>query len=205
MPNTQRKSKWLRKAIIACACVVLAVVVGLKWETCLRAVTYHEALRYDKPFGPAIAAADRIVVRADGFDCCGPVDETNILFVVTQPDEIAAVAKHIQFESRTTTNSLWESCMCCGSPGIDWYRGNERIVLTSIQHDHAIRWRGFSTMRILGFRVGYGDGPLTKDSQVWLKGWFSSHGIRKKEEKEPANKPAAPNAGIAPRLTIGYR
>lgn len=180
----------------------MAVVVGLKWEGCLRAVTYHKDIRYDKPFGPAIAASDRIVVRDGGFDCCGPVDETNILFVVTQPEEITAVAEHIQFESRTTTNSLWESCMCCGGPGIDWYRGKKRIVFTAMQHGHAIRWRGFSTMRILGFRAGYGDGPLTKESQVWLKAWFSSHGIDRKEEKEPANKPAAGKAGIAPQLTI---
>jgi len=85
--------------------------------------------------------------------------------------------------------------MCCGSPGIDWYKGGKRIALTSVQHGHAIRWRGFSTMRILGFRVGYGDGPLTDESQVWLKDWFKSHGIGRNKEEESANQSmqATPN------------
>jgi hypothetical protein len=186
MTDTQHKSKWYRKAIIASVLAVIAAVVGCNWKACLEAGTYHQAVRYDKPFGPAIAAADRIVVRADGFDCCGPVDEKTILFVATQPDEIAAVAKHIQFEPRTTTNSLLETCMCCGSPGIDWYKQKKRIALTSVQHGNAIRWRGFSTLRIMGVRTGYGDGPLTKESQAWLKQWLGSHGVGNKDTEKPA-------------------
>jgi hypothetical protein len=56
---------------------------------------------------------------------------------------------------------------------------NKRIVFAAVQHGQGIRWRGFSTMRILGFRVGYGDGPLTQESQDWMKEWFRSHGIGK--------------------------
>lgn len=187
MMDMKRKRGGIRRGIIACVLVGVAVVVGVKWQTCLRAVSYHTPVEYDKPFGPAIAGADRVVIRADGFDCCGPVDETNILFIVTEPDRISDVAKHISFVSRTTTNSLWESCMCCGGPGIDWYKGKKRIVFTAMQHGHAIRWRGFSTMRILGFRVGYGDGPLTENSQAWLKEWFKSHGIGREEEMGAAS------------------
>jgi hypothetical protein len=190
----ERKRKWIRGAIIACALLAIAVVAAFKWEDCLRALIYHKPVRYDEPFGPAIAGADRIVVRADGFDCCGPVDETNILCVVTEPDQITEVASHIRFESKTTTNSLLETCLCCGGLGIDWYRGKKRIVFTAMQHGDAIRWRGFSTTRILGFRVGYGDGPLTYESQVWMKKWFMSHGIGRKEKEESANK--------ASRLTL---
>lgn len=182
--DTKLKRKWFQRASVAC----VVVVVAIKWEACLTTVVYHTPVKYDEPLGPAIAGADRIVIRADGFDCCGPVDGTNILFVVTDPGEIADVANHISFVAQTTTNSLWESCMCCGGPGVDWYNGKKRIVFTAMQHGDAIRWRGFSTMRILGFRVGYGDGPLTEDSQTWLKEWFSSHGIENEEEKESANK-----------------
>jgi hypothetical protein len=177
----------MRRAIVICVVVGVGVAVAFNWEACLRAVTYHTPVKYDEPFGPAIAGADRIVVRADGFDCHGPVDETNILFVVTEPSEIADVEHHIRFVSRTTTNSFWETCMCCGGPGIDWYKGKKRIVFTAMQHGHGIRWRGFSTMRILGFRVGYGDGPLTEDSQAWFKEWFKTHGIGSEEKEASAN------------------
>jgi len=196
--ENERKRKWMRRAILAGTLAAVAVLAIFKWEDCLRALICQRAVRYDEPFGPAIAGADRIVVRADGFDCCGPVDETNILFVVTEPEQIADVASHIRFESRTTTNSFMETCMCCGGPGIDWYRGKKRIVFTAMQHEHGIRWRGFSTMRILGFRVGYGDGPLTQESQAWMKEWFRSHGIGKKEEKESANKASEATPESAP-------
>lgn len=188
--STKRGRKWIRRAVIFCALVGVGVAVAFNWETCLPAVTYHIRVKYDEPFGPAIAGADRIVVRADGFDCCYPVDETKVLFTVTSPKEIAEVANHIRFVSRSTTNSLGESCLCCGGPGIDWYRGEKRIVFTAMQHGRAIRWRGFSTLRILMFRAGngYGDGPLTDESQIWLKKWFLSHGVGQSEKGESVNK-----------------
>ncbi len=192
--KTQRKQKWARGSIIAFVLLGIAGVAVFKWESCLRAVIYHRPVQYDEPFGPALAGADRIVVRADGFDCCGPVDETSILFIVTSPEEIADVANHIRFVSRTTTNSFLDSCLCCGGPGVDWYKGKKRIVFTAMQHGHGIRWRGFSTMRILGLRVGYGDGPLTEGSQEWLKGWFKSHGIERDADKGSANN-QMPNIG----------
>ncbi len=96
---------------------------------------------------------------------------------MTDPEEVEAVRAHIAFQPRTTTDSFMETCMCCGEPGMDWYRGDQRIALTAMQHGHSIRWRGFSTSRLLGFTIGYGDGPLTEESQAWLKEWFQSHGV----------------------------
>ncbi|MCI5221353.1 MAG: hypothetical protein D3924_01380 [Candidatus Electrothrix sp. AR4] len=179
----KNKRNWIRRAIITCVLVGVALLAAFKWQDGLRRlVISHKPVQYDQPFGPVIAEADRIVVRGGGFDCCGPVDETAVLFTVTEPEEVADVARHIRFTQRTTTNSLSEACMCCGGPGIDWYKGKKRVALTAMQHGYAIRWRGFSTMRILGFRVGYGDGPLTEESQAWLKEWFRSHGIEPEEE-----------------------
>ena len=63
-----------------CILAAVAALVVVHWEEFLEAGTFHRPLNYDGPFGPAIAAADRIVVRADGFDCCGPVDESGVLF-----------------------------------------------------------------------------------------------------------------------------
>jgi hypothetical protein len=56
--------------------------------------------------------------------------------------------------------------MCCGYPAIDWYKGDYRLALTSVQHGGAIRWRDFP-----------GDASLTKESSEWLIDWFLEHGI----------------------------
>lgn len=155
--------------------VALGTALAFTWESCLRALIHHRPLAYDQPFHPAIARADKVIVRAGGFDCCGPVDETNILFQVTDPEDVDRLRKHLVFVSRTTTNAFLETCLCCGGPGIDWYQGGRRMALTALQHGHAVRWRGFSTSRILGVRFGYGDGPLTEESQQWLEAWFAAH------------------------------
>ncbi|XOF33997.1 MAG: hypothetical protein ACL93V_01470 [Candidatus Electrothrix sp. YB6] len=179
-----RQRKWIRRVVIAGLLAGIALLAAFKWQDGLRLLIYHKPVQYDRSFESVIAEADRIVVRGDGFDCCGPVDETAVLFIVTEPEEIADVARHIRFVPRTTTNSLSETCMCCGGPGIDWYKGEKRVALTAMQHGHAIRWRGFSTMRIIGFRIGYGDGPLTEESQAWLKGWFRLHDVEVEEEEK---------------------
>ncbi len=177
--KVSRKAKWI---IVAVLLVAFGTTLAFTWEKCLRALIYHRPLRYDAPFHPAIADADRIVVRSGGFDCCHPLKDTNILFQVTDPKDVAAVKTNIRFQAKTTTNAFYETCLCCGCPGIDWYKGTKRIALTAMQHGDSIRWRGFSTTRILGFRVGYGDGPLTDESREWLGKWFKLHGNRKSKE-----------------------
>jgi hypothetical protein len=173
---------WLFSIAILSGLSLAAFVTREHW---LWGMAYHRPLRYDVPFHPAIAKADKVVVRDGGFDCCGKVDGDKILFTVTDPEEVKQVAAHLEFQSVTTTNSLYESCMCCGSPGIDWYRDGRRIALTAVQHGHGIRWRGFATSRILGIQIGYGDGPLTKGSADWLVGWLAEHGVTgPKEEAE---------------------
>lgn len=170
-----------RTVRIVAACLLVVLFAGggwgiIHWDKCARHLLYQRPIRYDQqPFHKTIAKADRIVVRDGGFDCCGPVDEDAVLFVITNADEIRKVAEHLQFQSKATTNSFMESCMCCGSPGIDWLAGSNRLALTSVQHTNALRWKGFSTGRILGWKVGYGDAPLTKESAAWLALWLSNH------------------------------
>ncbi len=178
--KTSRRTKWIA---IGCAVIAFTVLAGiggllfLDWEECLYSLKYDRPLRYDVPFHPAIAHADRIVVRGDGFDCCGPVDETNVLFEVTDPTEVALVRTNLAFQPETTTNAIAETCLCCGGPSIDWYRGGKRIALTAVVHGRRIRWKGFSTSWVLGVRVAYGDGPLTDESVQWLADWLQSHGV----------------------------
>ena len=180
--HTSRAFKWTVAMVIVTS---IGISIALTWELCwnsfINVALYHKPLDYRLPFHPAIEHADRIVIRADGFNCCGPVDETNILFQVTAADEIADVRSHISFLALTTTNSFQETCMCCGSPGMDWYRGSKRLALTAIVHGGKIRWKRFSTGRFMGIRVGYGDALLTEESEQWLREWLSSHGVRDEE------------------------
>lgn len=165
----RRLSKWL--IVLGCAGVA-AAIVGAYRRDIVDALVYQRPVRYDQPFHPAVAAADRIVVRSDGYDCCHPVSAATTLFVVTSPAEVADIRSHLRFQPLVTSNSMLETCMCCGEPGMDWYRGSSLIARTAFQHGKALRWRGFSTSRILGVSIGYGDAPLTAASRDWLAGWL---------------------------------
>ena len=111
----------------------------------------------------AIAEANRIVVRDGGFNGPRPIDKQNVLFQVTDPKEIALVFERLEFQE---TQELG-ACPCVGYPGIDWYQGKTRLVVASVQHCRAIRWKDFP-----------GDAALTEDSQAWLKQWLLGHGVK---------------------------
>ena len=139
---------------------------------------YGESWRYDGRFHTAIKNADSIVVRAGGFDCCGPVDEDPVLFEIIDPDEVEAVFRNLEFK----TNQAVDACMCCGGPGIDWYKGKKRIALTACQ-DSALCWKGFPGPK------KYSDAQLTRESGNWLSAWIKKH--RGTAEDQDANKPDA--------------
>ncbi len=117
-------------------------------------------------FAEAIQSADKIVIRNGGFDCCGnDVDGQDTLLELTDPKFIAQFNNNIVFQRRTTLVHR-SQCGCCGYPGIDWYAGGERIVLTGMQHGSAVRWAGFST-----------DEHLTEESSAWLNRFLRLRGV----------------------------
>ncbi len=69
--SLSRRTKWIAALVLFAAA---ATLFAFFWRPILTSLIYERPLRYDVPFSPAVAGADRIVVRADGFDCCGPVD-----------------------------------------------------------------------------------------------------------------------------------
>ena len=71
--------------------------------------------------------------------------------------------------------------MCCGYPGIDWYKGKKRLALTAVQHGMGIRWKKFGTSYVGPIRF-YGDVPLTTDSALWLIDWLRGHGVTNRVE-----------------------
>jgi tetratricopeptide (TPR) repeat protein len=149
-----KPSRWrtVRRWLVLSLLVAVALVI--LWE-----VTGYRKIA---TFRDSIATADRIVVRDGGFNCCGPVDDEVILFEVTDPSEIEAVVTNLTFAGSQSP------CNCCGFPGIDWYRGEERVALTAIQHGKAVRWGG-SDLR------------LSETSRQWLTHWLVGHGVKEEE------------------------
>jgi hypothetical protein len=125
---------------------------------------WHE----DGTFHRLIARADLIVVRDGGFNCCGSVDGQKILLTLTNKQEILEFNKRLQF-SPTPSGRF---CLCCGYPGIDWYDGTNRLALTSIQHDWALRWKGFPC-----------DAGFDRDTATWLVDWLVAHGINGRDDE----------------------
>ena len=130
-------------------------------------VSLLELARAEKAcFFKTVSEADRIVVRDGGFDCCvseEEIDRQPVLAVVTNAADVAAFTAMIRFEDGPSTGAC---CMCCGHPGIDWWKGGERLALTSVQHGKGLRWRTFSD-----------DYPFTAESASALSRWFEARGI----------------------------
>ena len=59
------------------------------------------------------------------------------------------------------------SCMCCGHPGVDWWKGDELLARTAVQHLTALRWKGF-----------HGDAELTPEASEALTAWFAARNIK---------------------------
>ena len=126
-------------------------------------------------FAKLVATADKIVVRKGGYICHSKnVDEQPVAAVITNASEIAAFNDSLRFYRHYPGMS---NCMCCGYPGIDWWVGDKKIVLSNVQHCRALRWEGFG-----------GDMPLVKDSSKKLRSWLQDHGI-----KFPGGKLATPS------------
>ena len=58
-------------------------------------------------------------------------------------------------------------CMCCGHPGIDWWKGDELLARTAVQHLKALRWKRFR-----------GDAQLTQEAENALTAWFAARNIK---------------------------
>ncbi len=111
-------------------------------------------------FGAAIRDADRIVIRDGGGGCCGAnPDKEPALYVITNKAEMA------KFNSMFKFAGVNPRCMCCGYPGVDWWKGDKRLVLTAIHHGRALRWSGFGGV----------DVRFMPESARRIRDWFKEH------------------------------
>jgi len=168
-------------------CRHVCVIIFVAWAAGCTVKTPSDQWTYRGEFHDAISAADQIVVRDGGFNCCRSVDDQKVLFRVADPREIKEVADHIQFQSP----QVMDSCLCCGYPGIDWYKDGKRVALTSIQHYFALRWKGFPGNARFTYgdaRFTYGDARFTQESSEWIVTWLAKHGITRPKEAFEAEK-----------------
>ncbi len=114
-------------------------------------------------FQEAVAEADRVVIRDGGFGCCTKPERDPVLLVLTDPKEIAELRGIFKFKDRGSNSE----CMCCGHPGIDWWKGDELLARTAVQHLTALRWKGF-----------HGDAELTPEASEALSAWFAARSIK---------------------------
>ena len=114
-------------------------------------------------FQSAVAGADRVVIRDGGYGCCSKPEDDPVLLVLTDTQEISDFRALFKFEDKGENGS----CMCCGHPGIDWWKGDVLVARTAVQHLQGLRWKGF-----------YGDAELTSEARKTLDDWFSKHNVK---------------------------
>ena len=85
-----------------------------------------------------------------------------MLLELREPKEIAELRGIFKFKDLGSNGG----CMCCGHPGIDWWKGGEKLAQTALHHGKTVWWDGFTW-----------DFVLTEKSQKEIAAWLSSHSI----------------------------
>ena len=152
-PYRSNKPFSVGRKIFAGVMSVFAVIeIGIfyYWSGCFGIIS-------NARFASAVGEADRVVIRDGGF-CHGDPDHEPALYVLTNQAEIAAFNQMFRFTGSRP------QCKCCGYPGVDWWKGDQRIVKSSIHHGMALRCEGFSS-----------DRGLALSSRTKLRDWFKRH------------------------------
>ena len=128
-------------------------------------------------FKKRVVQADKIVIRDGTVNWDLPTDKDPVLCTITDPKEIAAFNKMFVFVEKAKKSDWQPSdtgqlCRCEGGPGIDWWKGGEKLAQTALHHGTSLRWDGFTW-----------DFFLTPSSKDALAKWFSAHSIDLKTEK----------------------
>ena len=128
-------------------------------------------------FKKRVAQADKIVIRDGTVKWDRPTDKDPVLRTITDPKEIAAFNKMFVFVEKAKKED-WEPsdtgqpCRCEGGPGIDWWKGGEKLAQTALHHGKSLWWDGFTW-----------DFFLTPSSKDEVAKWFSANSIDLKTEK----------------------
>lgn len=86
-------------------------------------------------FQAKLTQCDKIVIRDGGNVSHDDIDKQKVLMTITESSEIKEFIESIEFSVFQEKGA----CECYGWPGIDFYCGTERIMVTSVQHNKALR------------------------------------------------------------------
>jgi hypothetical protein len=125
-------------------------------------------------FKKRIAQADKIVIRDGGVNWDLPTDKDPVLCTIVDPKEIAAFNKMFAFVEKADwqPSDIGQQCRCQGGPGIDWWKGEEKLAQTALHHGKSLWWGGFTW-----------DFFLTPPSKDAVAKWFSAHSLDLKIEE----------------------
>lgn len=127
------KGRWQRIREIAVYFIAVAhlLIIGL-W---LHYVIGYFGIDMAR-FRAMVKDADRIVIRDGGGLCHSDLDKEPSLYEITNRTEIA------EFNAMFRFSGTCMPCMCCGYPGVDWWRDGKRIAVSAIHHGSALRVEG---------------------------------------------------------------
>ncbi len=106
-------------------------------------------------FRAMVEDADRVVIRDGGGLCHSDPDREPSICEITDKAEIA------EFNAMFRFSGTRLPCMCCGYPGIDWWRDGKRIAVSALHHGTALRIEGKGC-----------DWRLTPDSSFRIVKWI---------------------------------
>lgn len=124
-------------------------------------------LGMNQALADSTACAERIRVRSGGLCHRDPGSEETLL-EVADPAEVRA------FLPLLTVNESDQrgSCMCCGQPTIELYRGERLVAEIGFHHGTGLRFRGWS-----------GDGWMSDAGADGLCKWLEERGVKACEER----------------------
>ena len=134
--------------------LVHLAIVGL-W---LHFILGYFGIMMNARFAAMVKDADRIVIRDGGGLCHSKLDMEPSLYEITNKTEIAEFNSMFQFSGTSLP------CMCCGYPGVDWWRDGKRIVVSALHHGRALRVEG----------KGY-NWRLATSSRQHIDKWLKEH------------------------------
>lgn len=117
----------------------------------------------EKSLRKQLVEIDRVRVRSGG-TCHRDPDAEQTLAEERNSDQIRRLIDSI----RIVPNQGGLTCMCCGNPSLEFYRGEELVVTLGYHHGKNLRWRDHWN----------GDAVLTQESRDWINAWLKERGVQ---------------------------